>query len=145
MVLSAQVALEGAAQLTGLPPTLGEHHNFYMDGIQLINTSMLEECKPTFAGVLSAFRTFRQYCLNIMIMNEMEKEHPAILQQEIIKPIIICGLNRTGTTFLQNLLSKDPSQRSTMYVEMLMPYGVDGCFRKVGISNDELWESVIII
>lgn len=75
-----------------------------------------------------------------MVMNKIESDHPEIMEQKIYEPIVICGLNRSGTTFLQNLLAQDPDQRTTMYVEMLMPYGHDGKYRRFGISNEEAWD-----
>eukprot|EP00918_Siedleckia_nematoides_P054293 GHVU01118590.1.p1 GENE.GHVU01118590.1~~GHVU01118590.1.p1 ORF type:complete len:422 (-),score=75.99 GHVU01118590.1:167-1432(-) len=102
----------------------------------IIQKSIEEECLASFAGRLSIFRTFRQYMLNMMVMNIMSKRHPEITTQKIVKPIIIVGLNRSGTTFLQNLLAYDPSNRATLFYEMTMPYGPTGAFRPHGLPRD---------
>ena len=49
------------------------------------------------------------------------RRHPEILDEQIAAPIIICGLPRTGTTHLHNLMSADPALRSLPYWESLEP------------------------
>lgn len=46
---------------------------------------------------------------------------PAILAEEIARPIVIAGLPRTGTTHLFNLVSQHPGLRSLPYWESLEP------------------------
>jgi len=48
-------------------------------------------------------------------------QHPEILQQELDPPIVITGLQRTGTTLLQRLLAADPDARSLASWEGLNP------------------------
>jgi hypothetical protein len=49
------------------------------------------------------------------------ERHPEIHAVPIERPIIICGLPRTGTTHLHNLMSADPNLRSLPYWESLEP------------------------
>lgn len=49
------------------------------------------------------------------------KVHPEIAKQKLIPPIFITGLQRTGTTFLQRLLSADPDSRPLYSWEALNP------------------------
>jgi hypothetical protein len=49
------------------------------------------------------------------------RRHPEIENERILRPIIIAGLPRTGTTHLHNLISQDPSLRSLPYWESLEP------------------------
>ena len=44
--------------------------------------------------------------------NQLFKQHPEILEAEIPPIWLITGLQRTGTTFLQRLLSADPGARA---------------------------------
>ncbi|CAF3378185.1 unnamed protein product, partial [Rotaria sp. Silwood2] len=37
-----------------------------------------------------------------------------------VGPLIICGLPRTGSTFLYNLLACDPNCRAPLFTEMLI-------------------------
>jgi hypothetical protein len=52
--------------------------------------------------------------------------HPEIHDVRIERPIIICGLPRTGTTHLHNLMAADPALRSLPYWESLEPVLADG-------------------
>jgi len=49
------------------------------------------------------------------------KKHPSILDQELYPITLISGLQRTGTTKLQRLLSADPDTRSLLSWEALNP------------------------
>ncbi len=42
---------------------------------------------------------------------EFLREHPEVMQIPIKKPIMITGMHRTGSTFLQRLMSVDPAAR----------------------------------
>jgi len=49
------------------------------------------------------------------------KKHPEILDQPLYPVFLIIGLQRTGTTRLQRLLSKDPDTRSVLSWEAINP------------------------
>jgi hypothetical protein len=49
------------------------------------------------------------------------KEHPEILEQEVHPPLVIVGLQRTGTTKLHRLLTADPENRVLRSWEALNP------------------------
>jgi hypothetical protein len=49
------------------------------------------------------------------------ERHPEILREEIVAPLFIVGLQRTGTTMLHRLLAADPGMRSLASWEALNP------------------------
>jgi hypothetical protein len=49
------------------------------------------------------------------------KKHPEILEQEVYPPLLIAGLQRTGTTKLHRLLTADPDNRVLRSWEALNP------------------------
>lgn len=49
------------------------------------------------------------------------KAHPEIEDEEVVKPLIIVGQGRSGTTALQNLLAADPSNGTITNWEVLFP------------------------
>lgn len=54
------------------------------------------------------------------------RRHPEIAQQEVRRPVFIVGINRTGTTYLHRLISRDPrfwTLRGYEYVEPVPPGG----------------------
>ena len=59
----------------------------------------------------SCFRARRE-CMDYVFA------HPAVLQQKIEKPVVIMGVNRTGSTLLYNLLHQDERTRSPFMYEM---------------------------
>lgn len=137
-----EACLEDAKKLSGLD-TLGEDHDYFMNPLRILKDSLLQESNPSFCGKLAMFRTVRQQLMNLMYMEKMRHQHPEIEQQEIKEPLIIVGLNRTGTTFLQNIMATDISNRSARYCEMIAPYGNNGEYCQKGLSNDpESWKHV---
>lgn len=58
---------------------------------------------------------FKQDCIRLLInrlrLQDDFKRHSEIFQVPIQRPLFIVGLFRSGTTFLHNLLSQDPSSR----------------------------------
>jgi hypothetical protein len=49
------------------------------------------------------------------------RKHPEILEQELYPPVVIMGLQRTGTTKLQRLLAADPDNRVLKSWEAINP------------------------
>jgi len=73
------------------------------------------------AGVLQQHTFLLGLLKNRLLIEDLVRRHPEILDEQIRAPIIICGLPRTGTTHLHNLISADPSLRSLPYWESLEP------------------------
>lgn len=55
-------------------------------------------------------------------LEELYRRHPEIEDERIVRPIIVAGLPRTGTTHLFNLLAQDDSLRWIPYWESLEPF-----------------------
>lgn len=60
------------------------------------------------------------------------KTHPEILEQEVLPPLVIIGLQRTGTTKLHRLLTADPGNRVLRSWEAINP----APFTRNGYPND---------
>ena len=69
----------------------------------------------------AAARLHPRLLKNRLLIEDLVRRHPEILDEQIAAPIIICGLPRTGTTHLHNLMSADPALRSLPYWESLEP------------------------
>jgi len=67
-----------------------------------------------------------QLAVNRLRLEDLIARHPEILEIVIAAPIVIAGLQRTGTTHLHNLLSADPELRHLPYWESLEPVPVQG-------------------
>jgi len=93
----------------------------FMYALDQLITSINEEAR------LHKFGSFivKQRLINIL-QNRLRAEdhfvkHPEILEQEIAPPIIIIGLQRTGTTKLHRLLGIHPKLRALLSWEALNP------------------------
>ncbi len=53
-----------------------------------------------------------RYASNRLLIEDYSKRHPEALEQRIVKPVIVAGLPRSGTTHLVNLLAADSRFRS---------------------------------
>jgi hypothetical protein len=73
------------------------------------------------AGFVGAHGQLTSLLRNRLLIEHEIAEHPDILDVDIRRPIVICGLPRTGTTHLHNLVAADPSLRSLPYWESLEP------------------------
>jgi hypothetical protein len=77
-------------------------------------------------GRLMMHAQLLQLLKNRLLFTDLLARHPEIDDIEIARPIIICGLPRTGTTHLHNLMAADPALRSLPYWESLEPIPLPG-------------------
>jgi Sulfotransferase family len=89
--------------------------------LELLSRAMREEGGFNGAGVLQQHTFIVGLLKNRLLVEDLVARHPEILEEEISRPIIICGLPRTGTTHLHNLMSADPALRCLPYWESLEP------------------------
>jgi hypothetical protein len=73
------------------------------------------------AGIMQQHTFLLGLLKNRLLIEDLVHRHPEIADEQIRAPIIICGLPRTGTTHLHNLISADPALRSLPYWESLEP------------------------
>ena len=71
--------------------------------------------------MVSCYSQLLQLLKNRLLVQDLLARHPEIHDVPVDRPIVICGLPRTGTTHLHNLISADPAIRSLPYWESLEP------------------------
>jgi len=54
-------------------------------------------------------------------VEDLVRRQPEIVREEVVAPIVVLGMPRTGTTMLQRLLARDPGLRHLPYWESLAP------------------------
>ena len=64
-------------------------------------------------------------------------EHPEIEQEKISRPVFIVGINRTGTTFLHRLLSRDPKFWALRRYELTEPVLPESEYTTVANTFDD--------
>jgi hypothetical protein len=65
------------------------------------------------------------------------RQHPEIAREEITRPVFIVGINRTGTTLLHRLLSRDPQFWSLCRYELTEPVLSSGDYATVAGTADD--------
>lgn len=78
------------------------------------------------AGEVTTHFALSSFLRNRLRLEDLLARHPEIAEIELVPPIIIAGLPRSGTTHLHNLISADPNMRSLPYWEALEPVPADG-------------------
>ncbi len=86
----------------------------FMEGLEVLLASAKSESKLTAVGKLSLRHgIINHLCSRLALYGYLQK-HPDLIKSEIISPIFIVGLPRTGSTFLFHLLSQDLNHRAPL-------------------------------
>jgi hypothetical protein len=93
----------------------------FVERLDVLTAAMRTQARLGPIGKLTVGGLMVQLLKNRLLIEDLIRRHPEIYQVEIARPIIVCGLPRTGTTHLQNLISADPALRSLPYWESLEP------------------------
>jgi hypothetical protein len=93
----------------------------FEERLEVLCRALRDEGGFNAAGVMAQHGLLVGLLKNRLLIEDAVRRHPEILDQKIVAPIIICGLPRTGTTHLHNLISSDPAIRSLPYWESLEP------------------------
>ena len=116
--LEPEALLEGATAQTGLDDFGDEG---FRPALDVLCRALREEAGLGPFGVISAHGQLVGLLKNRLLLQDLVKRHPEILDVPIDRPIFVTGLPRTGTTHLHNLMSADPGLRSLPYWEALEP------------------------
>jgi hypothetical protein len=115
--LSVDAVLAAAKERTGLD-SFGPDD--FIDRLQLLLDVVAWEGHTKLTQV-SAFERIVGKAINRQLMFDLLQRHPEILEEEITAPILVCGLPRSGTTHLLNLMAADSRCQSLPYWEVLRP------------------------
>ncbi|WP_179471962.1 sulfotransferase family protein [Mycolicibacterium vinylchloridicum] len=117
--LTPEALLTTARERTGLD---GWGDDAFRERLDVLAGSLREEAGLSDVGVAVVFEQLVGNLVNRLRFEALVAEHPEIEDVEIERPIIICGLPRTGTTHLHNLIAADPNLRYLPYWESLEPF-----------------------
>lgn len=136
--LTPAALLTAAAERTGLDD-FGD--TAFRERLDVLCTALRDEAGLSDTGVAIAFEQLVGNLVNRLRLEALIAEHPEIEDVETERPIIICGLPRTGTTHLHNLLAADPALRHLPYWESLEPVPAPGedTHSRAGIDAARDW------
>lgn len=121
--LTPQAMMQAAVDRTGLA-NWGD--NGFRERLEVLCESLVGEADLSDAGRAIAFEQITGHLVNRLRLEDLITANPEIERVEIYRPIIICGLPRTGTTHLHNLIAADPAIRYLQYWESLEPVPTPG-------------------
>jgi hypothetical protein len=70
------------------------------------------------AGVARMNGNLVQLLSHRLMVHDTHKQRPDLAKRPIVRPLFVCGIPRTGTTLLSNLLACDPARRSPLTWEI---------------------------
>ena len=89
--------------------------------LSVLAPAMIGEGELSTLGQLSNHATLVDCAKQKLLVADLLRRHPEIHEIEIVRPVVIAGQGRTGTTHLFYLMSSDRSFRSMPYWESLEP------------------------
>jgi Sulfotransferase family len=116
--LSADELIETAQRRSGLTD-FGDPG--FAAALDVLLRSYEAEAELSAFGRLAARWDTMRFLTNLLQLRAAEIQHPEILAEPIVAPIIITGLPRSGTTFLHRLLCEDPANLVVRCWETIYP------------------------
>lgn len=110
--------LEAASTEAGLQD-FGDRH--FITGLTTLVDAIHREAALNVTGEQMVFGGMIRLLVNRLRYVEDIKRHPEILGEEIVAPIIILGLPRTGTSKLQRVMSADPGVQRLEFWKTINP------------------------
>ena len=114
--LDPSVIMGAAVENTGLS-YFGED-DWFVEPLHALCNALETEAQLTLLGRLMARHEVQSLLQNRLRVEDTLKQNPEILDEPIENPIFVCGLGRSGTTVLHELLSEDPAHRVPQLWEM---------------------------
>jgi hypothetical protein len=84
-------------------------------------------------GIVNFHAQLLQCLKNRLLLNDLLARHPEIHDIELLPPVVIAGLPRTGTTHLHNLLAAASTFRTIPYWESNEPFPLPA---EIGVEPD---------
>ncbi len=119
--LDADVMHAKATAETGFDDFGGDDYRERLD-VYLAALQDITSIQP--AGIVNHHAQLLQWLKNRLLLTDLLTRHPEIHDIELLPPIVIAGLPRTGTTHLHNLLAAPPTFRTMPYWESNEPFPV---------------------
>lgn len=128
--MSAEPRFDPAALLAAATEASGGLTDFgdpsFRKGLEVLCDSLEREANLSELGRQLLHGKFVELLVNRLRIEQFFKQHPEIDSEQILAPIVIVGLPRTGTTLLQRVLAADPHLYSMPWWESRYPVPLPG-------------------
>ena len=118
MSLDSNLILQQAIENTGLND-FGD--KIFIEGLHKLVSSINNEASLNEVGFQAQEHRILGLLINLLRTVDALKNNPEILEQDIISPIVIVGLPRTGSTMTHRLLASDPNHTAMLWWEGRYP------------------------
>ena len=117
--LELQALMDEAQQRAGGLTDLGSGP--FLDPLERLLASLEGEARLNAIGRVIARERILGHTVNRLNYVNDRKRFPEIAKQEIVRPVFIIGMPRTGTTILHDILAQDPANRVPLTWEAMFP------------------------
>jgi hypothetical protein len=118
VLLTEEAVLAAAREATGLSDFgAGD----FRPRLALWLKATRDDANLSAAGGAGIFMDAVRYASNRLKVEDLVRRHPQILDIKIDRPIVVAGLPRSGTTYLQSFLAADDRLRSLPFWEAVRP------------------------
>ena len=93
----------------------------FLEPLQLLLDSLEKEGRLNAIGRLIARERVVGHTVNRLNYVADRRRFPGIAQEQIVAPVFIIGMPRTGTTILHDILAQDPDTRTPLTWEAMFP------------------------
>ncbi len=94
----------------------------FQEGLRVFLDACTDEADLSLFGYFGTRWDVSRFLSNLLRLRHEETRTPEILAQPIERPLFIMGMPRSGTTFLQRLLTADENNRVPRVWELIHPY-----------------------
>jgi hypothetical protein len=112
------VLMDRARQQTGLSDFGPE---VFIEGYKKLHYSLRYEAELHRQGRKETARLLLTLLRNRLLIEGSKKKYPDVSNENILRPVFIVGLPRTGSTFLQRLIAADPAWHHLIFEEAVTP------------------------
>ena len=119
--LEPQEMIDAAIESTGGLDDFGGADDDWRRWYELLVHSLEHESKLTLTGRLLARHDVLRALRNRLLLHDLWKRRPGILESPLLQPTFVVGMARSGTSILSELLSLDNDSRCPAMWEMLHP------------------------
>jgi len=117
--LSPESILDEASRRARNLTDTGEHQ--FQEGLNRLSESLENEAKLTPIGRMIARERMILSTVNRLNYLEDRRQNPSIAKEEIVAPVVVVGMPRTGSTILHDILAQDPASRAPLTWETMFP------------------------
>ncbi len=116
--MNADQLMEAAAEATGLSDFGGDG---FRPGLEVLLESFAADAAPNAIGEPTLEALVTGTLSARLKVTDWSSTHPELAEEQIVEPVFIVGVSRSGTTALCHLLSVDPAVRAPRQWEVQQP------------------------